>query len=106
MNKHKHLKKRRYVSPAHFAWKWKGTLKEVRISFGLGSYTLAKNSNEEVAFFPNNIAIAAQECVSIVQSFTSRLRSWLPEKTLEWGDKMPTELVKETSFNVAIKLNR
>lgn len=77
----------------------------VQISYGLGSYTLSKTSNEEVAFFPNSIAITAWESVSIMQSFTSRLRSWLPEKTPEWGNKMPTELVKETSFNVTIKLN-
>lgn len=31
----------------------------VQISYGLGSYTLSKTSNEEVAFFPNSIAIAA-----------------------------------------------
>lgn len=42
----------------------------VHAIFGVGKHTLAKNSAEEAATFPNNIAIAARDSVPVAQPFT------------------------------------
>lgn len=44
--------------------------REVHATFGVGKYTLPKNSPEEAATFPKNIAIATRERAPAMQPFT------------------------------------
>lgn len=44
--------------------------REARATFGVGKCNFAKNSREEAATFPNNIAIATRENVPAAQPFT------------------------------------